>query len=116
MVSRMRSLYLRSPPVMREHRVQRPQWTCRIDDQDWPCESARRQLMDIHRDDPDVLTRLLATLVMVAAVDLGTPSPALLYRRFVAWTLGPATRCRVCLRRGHDVLPGLPPRVFPCPK
>ncbi|GIJ69956.1 hypothetical protein Voc01_048730 [Virgisporangium ochraceum] len=112
----MRRLDLRSPSVMSQHRVQRPEWTCRIDGENWPCPPARRQLRDIHKEDPDVLSRLLATLSMVAAVDLGTPSPALLYRRFVAWTLGSATRCRVCQRRGHDVLPGLPPRVFPCPK
>lgn len=101
---------------MSEHRVERPQWTCGIDGQDWPCELARKQLTEIHRAEPEILTRLTAMLAMIAAVDLGISSPAFLYRRFVAWTLDSTTRCRVCDRRGHDVLPGLPPRVFPCAK
>jgi hypothetical protein len=55
-------------------------------------------------------------LMLTATNHIQTPAPATLYHRFVRWTLPKATTCRVCGKRGHDVLPGFPPRLFPCDK
>lgn len=77
---------------------------------------ARKLLVEAHRANPSALTVLMAWLTEPASHDLGLGTPAALFRRFVGWTLSPATRCRVCSSRAHDVLPGLPPRLFPCNK
>jgi hypothetical protein len=56
----------------------------------------------------------LMALARENAADAFGVAPARLYRRFVAWTLPKDNACRVCTRGGHDVLPGLPPCLFPC--
>jgi hypothetical protein len=58
----------------------------------------------------------LARLTDAAAADLGLSSPAMLYHRFVTWTLERDHTCRACGKRDHDALPGLPPRFVPCGK
>lgn len=62
------------------------------------------------------LLTLITGIVLATARNLGLPSEATLYHRFVGWTLGRDRTCRVCGSRRHDVLPGLPPRLFPCDK
>lgn len=57
----------------------------------------------------------VVALMAAAATDLGVLRPAKLYRRFVAWTLPSGTRCRACRSHRHDLLPDIPPRLFPCP-
>jgi hypothetical protein len=95
-----------------EHRPLRPQWTCAGDGQPWPCPLARF-ILARHAPDPEALARHLLALLQAAGEDLGV-SPSRLYRRFAAWTLPDDTRCRACGRSGHDVLPQVPPRLFPC--
>jgi hypothetical protein len=95
-----------------EHNLQRPQWTCHADGGDWPCELDRKLLREAYPDADD-LARYMLGLVVQAALELGVPE-AKLYRRFVAWTLPEGRVCRVCGRAGHDVLAGVPPRLFPC--
>ncbi|HKT02027.1 MAG TPA: hypothetical protein VJT31_21070 [Rugosimonospora sp.] len=97
-----------------EHQVRRPEWRCGTDGEEWPCDGARRLLGAAHRETPDALTRYLAHLMAQAASDLGVRSPTTLYRRFVGWSLGRSQVCRVCGRSGHDVVAGVPPRLFPC--
>jgi hypothetical protein len=97
-----------------EHQVSRPSWLCGTDGEAWPCESARKLLSEAYRGEPDRLVRYLAHFMAQAATDLGVPGPALLYRRFMGWTLGPGEVCRVCGRSSHTVVTGLPPRLLPC--
>jgi hypothetical protein len=59
---------------------------------------------------PDPLPYLMGQ----ASAELWMTGPTRLYRRFVAWTLDKDAACRVCGKAGHDVLPGLPHRFFPC--
>jgi hypothetical protein len=60
------------------------------------------------------LARHMAWLQAAAALDLAIHEPASLYRRFVLWTSDEPGQCRRCGRSGHQALPGLPPRLFPC--
>jgi hypothetical protein len=83
-----------------------------VDGDDWPCELARKTLVEYHTDQ-QALTRQLVHLMSLAADDLRV-GPARLCRRFMTWTLPNGMACRVCGRPGHDVLPGAPPRLFPC--
>lgn len=103
------------PVVCDGHTPKRPLWTCQLCGDAWPCRVVRKVLAEAHAD-PETLARRMLSLAEWAAGDLGMPSPALLYRRFVAWTLDKDHCCRVCGKRGHDVLPGVPPRYFPCDK
>lgn len=100
-------------PGRSEHRAERPLWSCTVDGAAWPCEAARRELLAQRSADPLALAVHLSYLMGVAADDLGVPDPTKLYRRFVAWSLPADRACRVCGRRGHDVLPGVPPRLAP---
>jgi hypothetical protein len=77
----------------------------------WPCRAARTALTEAVTS--DVLIERLLWLMATAEVDLKV-APAHLYRRFVGWNFPDGTACRVCGRAGHDVLPGQPPRLFPC--
>jgi hypothetical protein len=88
-------------------------WICLVDGENWPCRAARTALTRAYPD-PDVLSAHLAWLARVAADDLGLPSPAALYRRFVRWSLPAGACCPVCARAGHVPIAGLPPRLFPC--
>jgi hypothetical protein len=101
---------------MSTHTPIRPSWTCRSCGHPWPCIAANAELTAAHSQvgDQDALARHLAWLAIQAAADLGIPSPAALYHRFVGWTLHPDRACRVCGKPNHDVIPGLPPRLFPC--
>lgn len=101
---------------MNEHQPYRPGWSCRTCRLQWPCEPARMTFREAYRHDPDGLTAHLLRLTGPAARDLGLPSEATLYHRFVGWTLHRDRTCRICGSRRHDVLPGLPPRLFPCSK
>jgi hypothetical protein len=97
-----------------DHQPRRPQWSCRACGDAWPCAPARKLLSEAHQQNPEALAMQLVRLTGPAATDLGKPTPALLYIRFVAWTLDPNHTCRVCGGRRHDVLPGVPIRFFPC--
>jgi hypothetical protein len=95
------------------HGPERPGWTCRVDGQDWPCGEARTRLTAMFATCPDVLTGHMLHLMVAAARDLNLPNESQLYWRFVTWTLPAGVRCRVCGSRGHDLLPGFPPRLTP---
>jgi hypothetical protein len=94
------------------HQPVRPQWTCGTDEDAWPCTPVRTMLTQRYRDDHEALARHMLLVVAWAAEDLGV-GPASLYGRFVRWSLPSNSACRVCGRSGHDVLPGVPPRLFP---
>ena len=96
-----------------EHRGQRPSWTCVADDLPWPCDLARKLLVAAYPD-PATLTAILGRLMITAAEELHASEPTQLYQRFLAWTMARGECCRVCGRRNHAVVPGLPPRLFPC--
>jgi hypothetical protein len=102
---------------MTEHRLGRPGWTCLADGDEWPCGQARKALLGHYGQDFEAAARHLLYLMgwapENAADALGVPA-ATLYRRIVGWTLPKEHTCRACGVRGHDVLPGLPPRLFPC--
>jgi hypothetical protein len=68
---------------MIEHHPSRPQWTCMVDGDDWPCELARKTLVEYHTDQ-QALTRQLVHLMSLAADDLRV-GPARLCRRFMTW-------------------------------
>lgn len=97
---------------MTDHRPQRPSWRCADCGEDWPCDWVRKDLAAHH--DPAVLVSHLGWLADRAAADLGLSTPAMLYRRFFAWTVGRDRICRICASPRHDVLPGLPLRMWPC--
>lgn len=97
------------------HRPRRPQWTCVVDGDTWPCGPLRQLLLDHYGQNPeDAARQMLHLLAREHANELLGAAPAKLYGRFVRWALPEGTRCRVCGRSGHDVLPDLPPRLFPC--
>jgi hypothetical protein len=97
------------------HTPARPSWICPQDGESWPCELARKQLAEIFLGSEDRLSAQMARLMGVAAHDLGLPDSSKLYRRFVRWTVdGAMLQCGRCGRSGHQALPGLPPRLFPC--
>src|SRR5262249_10540240 len=84
-----------------------------VDEYPWPCVSARKLLGEAYQGDPMALTVHMSQLLAVASEDMGI-APILLYKRFVRWTLDEKDGCRVCGKTGHDVIPGLPPRVGGC--
>lgn len=89
-------------------------WTCAIDGAQWPCTPARLALTAAYGRGSAELAAHLAALMAIAEQELVTLDRAGLYRRFLAWTRADGELCRVCGRRGHAVLPGLPPRLVPC--
>jgi hypothetical protein len=95
------------------HKPARPSWVCLEDNEPWPCELVRKQLGDIFLGNEGRLSAHMAWLMNAAARDLGLSDPSKLYRRFVRWTAGDRM-CGRCGRPGHQALPGLPPRLFPC--
>jgi hypothetical protein len=95
-----------------EHRPLQPEWICAGDGKRWPCMTAQTILL-AHQPDRETLARHLLHLAAEAAEDLNI-GPARLYRRFVGWALPDEAACRLCGRGGHDVLPGVPPRLLPC--
>jgi hypothetical protein len=97
-----------------DHRAERPQWTCEMDGEPWPCELARKALAEAYQADQQALSLLMAWLLEQATTDLALAEPARLYGRFLRWTLAPGQLCRVCGSRGHDMLAGVPPRLIPC--
>jgi hypothetical protein len=96
------------------HKPARPSWVCLEDNEPWPCELARKQLGEIFLDNEARLSAHMVWLMAAAARDLGLPDPSKLYRRFVRWTADDRAACGRCGRSGHQALPGLPPRLFPC--
>ncbi len=78
------------------HTALRPMWCCRACGQPWPCAPARLVLKAEYADDQIGLSLYLCGLLHEAARDLyrlnpdAGPSPADLFRRFVAW--GPYRR------------------------
>jgi hypothetical protein len=95
------------------HSPDRPEWTCRVDGLDWPCREAQHELSARFATSPAVLTGHMLHLMVAATRELNLPSDHQLYWRFITWTLPPGVRCRVCGTRGHDMLPGIPPRLTP---
>ncbi|HEY2670916.1 MAG TPA: hypothetical protein VGJ07_11150 [Rugosimonospora sp.] len=114
----MTAIYLATGGPARPHEIDhgpiRPLWRCGSCLVDWPCNPVSDLLTRVHGDDREGLAGHLARLMAVAARELGSAGSAKLYKRFLGWTLDGDEVCRVCCRRGHDVLPGLPPRLFPC--
>lgn len=96
------------------HRVLRPQWICAVDGGLWPCRDAQQALLREYGAGSAVLTVNLLLLMADAMEDLGTPDTRVMYRRFVGWTLPAKSCCRVCGKRGHDTVVGVPPRLIPC--
>jgi hypothetical protein len=96
------------------HVPERPSWRCHDDSDPWPCELARRQLSETFLDNESALVAHLARLMDVAVRDLGLSDPAVLYRRFVRWAEPGVIRCGRCDSPRHRLLPGVPPRLFPC--
>jgi hypothetical protein len=96
------------------HKPVRPSWHCSDDNEPWPCALVRKQLGETFLDSEDVLAVHMAWLMAAAARDLGLADPSKLYRRFVRWTAGDRAVCGRCGHTGHQALPGLPPRLFPC--
>ncbi len=96
------------------HQPSRPSWRCAEDGEPWPCSLARKQLREAFLDNEEELARHMAWLQVAAAQDLAIDEPARLYRRFVLWTSDEKTVCGRCGKPGHQALPGLPPRLFPC--
>jgi hypothetical protein len=95
------------------HAPEREWWLCRAGGSGWPCAPARAELEAAVADS----IGFMGHLMLIAAHDLGLGSqPARLYKRFLAWLAeGGKTRpCVRCGRAGHQALPGLPPRLFPC--
>src|SRR5690349_3962456 len=98
---------------MGEHRLVCPQWTCAADGCLWPCELARKSLAEAY--DPVELVSAMAWLMARAAEELlPAGGPARLYGRFLGWTHGSDRVCRLCARRGHDAMSGVPVRLIPC--
>lgn len=96
------------------HAPEREWWLCRACGSEWPCAPARAELEAAVTVD---LPGHMAHLMQLAAHDLGLSNqPSKLYRRFLHWLTegGKTQRCGRCGRVGHQALPGLPPRLFPC--
>lgn len=96
------------------HTPERRWWVCRACGSEWPCAPAREELEAAVTAD---LAGFMGHLTLVAAHDLGLDTqPSKLYRRFLHWLAegGKTTPCIRCGRVGHQALPGLPPRLFPC--
>ncbi len=75
-----------------EHVPQRPEWTCRVCADEWPCQPARDALSAEYADPIPALAIYLSLCLHDAARDLPDIAPADLYRRFLAWLdhpLGP---------------------------
>ena len=70
-----------------EHMHVRPQWTCRICEQAWPCDSAKASLLAEYRAFPSLLKIYLSAQMYDALDDLTTNGevPPNLYERFLAW-------------------------------
>jgi hypothetical protein len=107
------------------HRAQRPEWTCIVDSLPWPCADAQESLTGAYCGGELPLSIHMARLMAVAADDLRLDDPSLLYQRFVRWTVKEHDEdeqdgakheliCCRCGRKGHDLLPGVPLRLFPC--
>jgi hypothetical protein len=92
----------------------RPSWRCQDDGDLWPCALGRKHLQELYGDDERALATHMAWLMVAAADDLTLPDPSKLYRRFVRWVHGAPLHCGRCHKNGHQALPGLPPRLFPC--
>ncbi|MDG4765539.1 flavin reductase [Solwaraspora sp. WMMD406] len=73
-------------PQEHPHLPVRPSWICARCTLDWPCPSARRQLVAEH--DPVALGTYAAQRMAQAAHDLPGISPADLFDRFLSWTRG----------------------------
>lgn len=74
------------------HAPIRPLWVCEVDGMDWPCEQARRLLLDRYRADRAGLGVLLTGWLYLAAWDLrDTPAAErdALFVRFLRWSLLP---------------------------
>lgn len=80
--------------IRRRHTPIRPLWPCRVDAQPWPCATARLVLVYRYGLDARALRVEMRRMLYVAAHDLhrldpaAVPSPADLFNRFIALTLG----------------------------
>jgi len=96
------------------HRVRRPDWHCATCGSGWPCDGAKKALLDAHRGDAARLGHQLAWCMAVAIDELAVIDPTQLYQRFLGWLLNVNQVCRVCAKPRHDAIPAVPPRLVPC--
>jgi len=74
------------------HRPERPEWSCAIDGEPWPCHAARVELAEEYVDNPTALTLYLASYLYDAVDDYaGTTdrAPPDLFERFLGWARPP---------------------------
>ncbi|MDQ7910767.1 flavin reductase [Phytohabitans sp. ZYX-F-186] len=69
-----------------QHVPRRPEWTCQVCGQEWPCPPARTMLAEEHVRDRVSLGVYMAVQLGHAAGELNCASSSELYRRFVEWT------------------------------
>lgn len=67
-----------------EHTADRPTWYCRICHDEWPCEPARKELLNTHS--PTRLAALMWCYLETAAFEMPTMPVGDFFRRFVSWT------------------------------
>lgn len=67
------------------HLAERPEWTCRVDGQPWPCPEAKKRLTAEFRNDLTGLRMYLAGHIHEIRTDLADQSPADLHRRLLGW-------------------------------
>ncbi|MEV6596102.1 hypothetical protein AB0M36_04460 [Actinoplanes sp. NPDC051346] len=71
-----------------DHLPARPSWDCLVCERSWPCANAREQLAVQYARFPSGLAIYMASTMYDAVEDLtasGSPTPADLYERFLAW-------------------------------
>ncbi|GGQ88008.1 hypothetical protein [Couchioplanes azureus] len=71
-----------------DHLPARPSWDCLVCERSWPCANAREQLSVQYASFPSGLAIYMASTMYDAVEDLtaqGSPTPADLYERFLAW-------------------------------
>ena len=90
-----------------DHAPDRPQWTCRDCQEEWPCEARRKELIaDLVT--PAQIRVTLSVYWPLAVVDLRELPPRTIWKRFYGWiphAPRPRLRCRLAA-------PGWPRRGF----
>lgn len=81
-----RGFRLRVFPVPPEHVPDRPGWTCRACNEEWPCAPARAGLTRQYATDPTSIAMLMWTRLEEFALDQGPGPLDAAFNRFIAWT------------------------------
>ncbi|GIF25162.1 hypothetical protein Ate02nite_78920 [Paractinoplanes tereljensis] len=69
-----------------DHLPARPTWECKSCITDWPCDQARRALVDEHVADKVALAMLMWTYLEDFAMDAGPGPLSGAWDRFLGWT------------------------------